>query len=245
MAQRDTERGRIAQPQTQDRTIKDTEKAGGAPRAIRAVLLDMDGLLIDSERVYARAVQAACERLGFCIPMSRIVRALGVDGKGTDAIFSEGVPDYDGAALRREMGEYLRAGGYDRRMPMKEWADGILRSLSSRGVPFALVTSSPLSQADKYLGKERLALFSAVVTGDLGLPCKPAPDGFIRAARLLGADPRDCAVLEDSPSGLMAGRAAGAFTVMVPDLAPYCEELAPYCDRVARSLREAEAIVCP
>ncbi len=211
---------------------------------IRAALFDMDGLLIDSERVYARGVQAVMGGLGVNITDDMLMRSLGTNQAATHAIFAEGNPAYDGPALFRALGEYLTENGYDRRMPLKPWAREILENLTARGVLCALVTSSPADQAERYLGGPGLLpLFSAAVTGDLRLPSKPAPDVFLRAAELLGVDIHDCAVLEDSWNGLRAGRAAGAVTIMVPDMAPYGPGIADCCDHVVRDLREAEAII--
>lgn len=211
----------------------------------QAVLFDMDGLLIDSEGVYARGVQAVMGSLGVHISDEALARALGTNDETTDAIFAEGNPGYDGIRLREALGQWLTAQGFDQRMPLKPYAGELLRRLRDLGVPCALVTSSPRYQAEKYLGGPGLLpLFGAVVTGDLRLPSKPAPDVYLRAAELLHVDIRRCAVLEDSWNGLRAGRAAGATTIMVPDLAPYGPEIAPCCDHVAQDLKEAEAILC-
>ena len=211
----------------------------------QAVLFDMDGLPIDSEGVYARGVQAVMGGLGVFISDDALARALGTNDETTDALFAEGNPGYDGVKLREALGQYLVENGYDQRMPLKPYAAELLKHLQKLGVPCALVTSSPLYQAEKYLGGPGLLpLFSAVVTGDLHLPSKPAPDVYLRAAELLRVDIRRCAVLEDSWNGLRAGRAAGATTIMVPDLAPYGPEIAPCVDHVAASLQEAEAILC-
>lgn len=213
---------------------------------IRAALFDMDGLLIDSERIYAQGVKAVMGRLGIFISDDMLARSLGTTVETTNAIFAEDNPRYDGPALYRALNGYLRETGYDQAMPLKYWAREILQHLTARGVACALVTSSPLAQAEKYLGGPGLLpLFSAVVTGDMHLPSKPAPDCYLRAAELLGVDIRSCAVLEDSWNGLRAGRAAGAVTVMVPDLAPYDPGIAACCDHVVQNLMEAEAILCP
>ena len=212
---------------------------------IRGALFDMDGLLIDSERVYARGLQECAGELGYVLSDAALLAALGTNEETTDRIFAAEAPGYDGAEMRRVLGDWLTRNGYDRRMPLKPHAREILERLTARGVRCALVTSSPLHQAEAYLAPRGLfSLFSAVVTGDLGLPSKPAPDVFLRAAEQLGLDIRDCAVLEDSHNGLRAGRAAGAVTVMVPDLAPYNAAIAPCCDFGASDLAEAEAFLC-
>jgi len=212
---------------------------------IQAVLFDMDGLLIDSERIYAQGVLAVAGGLGCAISEEMLQEALGTTDAVTDAIFARDNPGYDGPALRRALGDWLRQGGYDRRMPGKPYAGELLRRLTGRGVPCGLVTSSSRATAENYLRQAGMFdLFSVVVTGDLGLPSKPAPDVYLHAAQQLGIPIGACAVLEDSPNGLRAGRAAGAVTVMVPDLVPYTEALAPVCDHVVQNLMEAEAILC-
>ncbi len=211
----------------------------------QAVLFDMDGLLIDSEGVYARGVQAVMGDLGVYISDDALARALGTNDATTDDIFAEGNPGYDGIRLRQALGQWLVEQGFDQRMPLKPYAAELLRHLRDRGIPCALVTSSPRYQAEKYLGGPGLLpMFDAIVTGDLHLPSKPAPDVYLRGAELLNVDIRRCAVLEDSWNGLRAGRQAGATTIMVPDLAPYGPEIAPCVDHVAANLREAEAILC-
>lgn len=213
---------------------------------IRGALFDMDGLLLDSEGVYARGIREVMGSLGFTISDDALRRALGVNQQVSNAIFAEGNPGYDGPRMHRVLGDWLAAHGYDRRIPLKPGAAEVLPRLAARGVRCALVTSSPLSQAQTYLGGAGLmGYFSAVVTGDLKLPSKPAPDVFLYAAGMLALNIRDCAVLEDSLNGLKAGRAAGAVTVMIPDLIPYGPETAPYCDHVFHDLTEAEAALWP
>ena len=212
---------------------------------IKAALFDMDGLLIDSERIYDDGIRAVMGGLGLYISDDALARARGTTQAAYDAIFAEGNPDYDHDALFDALAAYMTERGYDRAIPLKPYAAEILRNFNARGILCALVTSSPRWQAERYLGGAGLLpLFSAVVSGDLHLPSKPAPDVFLRAAELLGVGIRDCAVLEDSYNGLRAGRAAGALTVMVPDLSPYCPEIAPFCDHVVRDLKEAEAVLC-
>ena len=80
-----------------------------------------------------------------------------------------------------------------------------------------------------------LDAFDALVTAN-GLPSKPAPDVFLKAAAALSADPAHCLVWEDSINGVKAGRAAGMTVCMVPDQMPFTEELRPFCDHVLPDL---------
>ncbi|MBR4333046.1 MAG: HAD-IA family hydrolase, partial [Clostridia bacterium] len=80
-----------------------------------------------------------------------------------------------------------------------------------------------------------ISYFHEIVTGS-GLPSKPAPDVFLKAAAALNAKPEACLVLEDSIHGVQAGRAAGMTVFMIPDVIPYNEALKPFCDRVLPDL---------
>lgn len=212
---------------------------------IRAALFDMDGLLIDSERIYKQGFKAVMGDLGICLSDETLLRSMGTPRPVTDAIFAENNPNYDGEKLHEALGKYLRDHGYDKAMPLMPYAGEILRRLNARGIACALVTSSSREHAEAYMTSAGLLpLFSAIVTGDMKLTGKPAPDVYLRAAEMLNVDIGDCAVLEDSYNGLRAGRAAGAVTIMVPDQAPYVPEIAGCCDHVARDLREAEEIIC-
>ena len=112
-------------------------------------------------------------------------------------------------------------------------------------MPLAVASASPMYMIEDCLAAAGVRdSFDVVFSADGMENGKPAPDVYLRAAELLRVDIRRCAVLEDSWNGLRAGRAAGATTIMVPDLAPYGPQIAPCCDHVARDLREAEAILC-
>mmetsp|Transcript_110332 Transcript_110332/g.307405 ORF Transcript_110332/g.307405 Transcript_110332/m.307405 type:complete len:137 (-) Transcript_110332:78-488(-) len=97
----------------------------------------------------------------------------------------------------------------------------LVERLSALDVRMAIATSSPRAAFDKKMAHQPwlLAPMSAVVTGDDPevMRGKPAPDIFLEAARRLGADPADCVVFEDAPSGVRAGHEAGAYTVAIPD----------------------------
>ena len=123
------------------------------------------------------------------------------------------------------------------KVPLKKGAKELLDYLKAHGIPCAVASSSPKSMVEAYLGKLGvLGYFDSFVTGDLGLPSKPAPDMFLTAAKELHTAPQDCLVLEDSVNGIKAGRNAGMQVGMVPDVLPYKDELKPFCDHVLPDL---------
>ena len=122
------------------------------------------------------------------------------------------------------------------KIPLKQGALELLKALRERNIPMAVASSSGQSTISVYLHSVGvIAYFDTLITGS-GLPSKPAPDVFLKAASALGAEPKRCLVLEDSLNGIKAGRAAGMTVMMVPDVFPYTDDLAPYVDHVAPDL---------
>ena len=121
----------------------------------------------------------------------------------------------------------------------------LLKALRERNIPMAVASSSGQSTISVYLHSVGvIAYFDALITGS-GLPSKPAPDVFLKAASALGAEPKRCLVLEDSLNGIKAGRAAGMTVMMVPDVFPYTDDLAPYVDHVAPDLAAVIPLLDP
>ncbi|MBR5383205.1 MAG: HAD family phosphatase [Clostridia bacterium] len=211
---------------------------------VRAALFDMDGLLLDSERVYAEAVLAVAPSLGYHIPRDLILECVGITAEATDIRYAQENPGFDSKVLRTAMTAWLKERGYDLMIPAKPYAKQILPHLKEHGFRCALVTSSSLPNVRQHMkAVDLFRYFDAVVTGDLGLASKPSPEVYLRAIELLGIPAADCAVIEDSHNGIRAGHAAGAMTIMVPDLVPYSDALASVCDHVCRDLQEVEDIL--
>lgn len=212
----------------------------------KAALFDMDGLLFDTERMFATLANAVAQTLGFCFTPRMITDTLGVNESMCNAYFAARIPAYRAEtfwpAYHAAADAYVAQHG----APQKPHLADTLHRLRDAGVRMAVVSASPQADILRNLRSAGIAqLFDALVSGDMGLPGKPAPDMYLHAARLLRVDITDCAVLEDSPSGLRAGHSAGAYTIMIPDLTPYSDALGDVCDCVCATLREAgEVILC-
>ena len=117
--------------------------------------------------------------------------------------------------------------------------DDIKETFEKLGIPKAVASSNGPGAIRAYLTGAGIAgRFDQVISGNDCARSKPEPDIFLLAAERLGVPPEACLVVEDSPSGVRAGRAAGMTVCMIPDLAPFTEELRPCCDWVLPSLKE-------
>jgi len=183
------------------------------------VLFDLDGVLLDSERLYTQAAQEILNPYGKVFDWSLKVNTMGRDARdGAAWLLAElGVPlGVDEYLERRER----RLRDLFRTVQSMPGAPELVSALAQRGVPMAVATSCHRDQyAVKVGGHPWFETFQATVCGDDPelVRLKPAPDIFLLAARRLEAAPEDCLVVEDSPAGVAAARAAGMQVVAVPD----------------------------
>jgi len=182
-----------------------------------AVIFDLDGTLIDSESISQAAGIEAFARLGIAVEPGFLHSLVGVDDRTGAGLIRARFPGLDTAALDREWTHAVRrrqAGG----VPLKPGAKELLAAV---GLPKAIATSSTRIQANRKLALTGLGPhFAHVVTFDDVAAPKPAPDPYLLAARLLGANPARCLAFEDSETGAQSAHAAGMTVVQVPDLLP-------------------------
>lgn len=211
-----------------------------------AVIFDMDGLLFDSERLYAETILAAAGEVG--CPMSHDV-FLQLVGRSRDInhrfLLEHYGADYPLTALIAAWGRHFQAraaGG----LPLKPGALALLDLLDELGLPRAIATSSTHATVRRNLERHALtARFHGVVAHGDYANGKPSPDPFLRAAERLGIAPASCLALEDSYNGVRSAAAAGMMTVMVPDLLPATDEMRGLCTHVAADLQAVCLLVGP
>lgn len=192
------------------------ETPAGLP-AFEAIILDMDGLLLDSETLYCRAWQAAASELGFELDESLLEGLFGCHADAVVQSLADALgPDFNritffAAAETLWFREIHRQG-----IPQMPGVDGLLGWIRQRGIPCAVATNSDHHYARLCLAQGGLAdAFTTVLTRDQVARGKPEPDLFLAAAERLGVDPARCVVLEDSETGLLAANAAGALPVLI------------------------------
>jgi len=209
---------------------------------IAAVILDMDGLMLDTESIYKRAWQKAAVQCGYILDDDFYFALIGHPNPACEAALSE---RYGGAfpmpEFRARWADLWRTDVESSGIPTKSGLTELLSFLGEHRIPTAVATSSDQDYAIFSLRAAGLeGRFNHIVTGDQVVNGKPAPDIYVEAARLLGVAPERCIAIEDSDAGALAANAAGMITMMVPDLkAPSAEaRSAAFC--VVASLMDAK-----
>ncbi|HEX4833881.1 MAG TPA: HAD family phosphatase [Trebonia sp.] len=217
-----------------------------------AVLFDMDGLLVDTEPLWLETETEVMAKLGapwteedqralLGGSMAKSVAYLLARARATQAepvrvepALPEPVRVEPALPEPAQVAAWLMEGMLARaaagRVRVRPGARELLAAVAADGVPFALVTSSEREFADAVLAATGFR-FPVTVTGDDVRAHKPDPEPYLLAASLLGADPRRCVALEDSPNGVASAGAAGCAVIAVPSLLP----IEPAPGRVVRS----------
>ncbi|MDG2522755.1 HAD family phosphatase [Caulobacter segnis] len=207
------------------------------PRRIEAVVFDMDGLLVDTETVYAAGMETVGREFGVDLGREVYCSMIG----HTHAVCTEILLDRYGrgfateafwARAWSEIEDMLKV-----QLQLKAGVIELLDHLDDLNLPRAIATSNGPTQVEGYLG--RLGVrdrFHAAVTGPEVTNKKPHPEPYLTAAARLGIDPHYCLALEDSHAGVTAAHGAGMMTVMVPDLLDASEDARSKCIHIADSL---------
>lgn len=207
---------------------------------IKAVVFDMDGLLLDTEKLLVKFWVQAANEAGF--PMTR---EQALDLRSLHRSFA--VPylkglfggEFDYLKVRGRRMELMREYLAENPLELKKGAVELLGYLRERKIPAAVCTATDYGRAAEYLKRVGIFdYFSGIICASAVKKGKPEPDIYLYAAEKLGLEPGDCMALEDSPNGVRSAASAGFVTVMIPDLTQPDDELSAIIFKKADSLSD-------
>lgn len=200
-------------------------------RRFKAVVFDMDGLLLDSERPIQQAWLRLSAAAGVPLTAEDYLLTVGRNRADSLAVLRE---HFGSVAAAERMYEAVDADVaskfQDRGFALKPGALDLLQAVQAQGIPLALASSTRHAGVLERLGRAGLVgFFGAIHGGDQVARGKPHPDLFELAARSLQVPAADCLVFEDSSYGARGALSAGMGVVLVPDLKDPDPEIAPHC----------------
>ena len=212
---------------------------------LKAFIFDVDGTLLDTERIYMQAWKDAAAELGYDMPMSLLRKTRAVNAKEAARIFEEEIGNGFSYEKTRPIRVRIAEEIIERESPiLMPGVLELLGYLQQKGIRLAVASSTNTKTTKEHLASSGiLEYFEVVVGGDMIEKGKPNPDIFLKAAALLGEEPEECVVVEDSPAGIRAGAAAGMKTILVPDQAAITQEIKDLSNTMLDSLLEVPSYV--
>ena len=213
---------------------------------VRAVIFDMDGVLIDTEKHYNIAWCEAAKQAGYTdFTREHALMLRSCDARAASkmmkGIFGEQFDYYAIREIRRTIvAKRLAKYGLEKKPGLYEF----LAFLNKKGIKTAVATATPLELTLQHLEKIGVKdQFDKIVSAKQVENGKPAPDVYLYACEQIGEQPKDCIAVEDSPNGIRSAYAAGCMPVMVPDLTEPDEELKPLLYAVVKTLADIQGII--
>ena len=196
---------------------------------IKAVIFDMDGLMLDTEVLLNRFWRQASRDLGFEMkPYHPLAIRSMCRAYAEGYLKRELGEDFDYSAVRTHRIELMNAYLAEHGIPKKKGLDELLDWLCSEGIKAAVCTATDLERTRKYLTEAGvLEKFDELICGNMVKVGKPAPYIYLNACEKIGLPPCECMALEDSPNGVISAAVAGLNVVMIPDQTQPSDDIKP------------------
>ena len=213
---------------------------------VAGVLFDMDGVVIDTEKLYTRFWMEAARELGHPMTLEQALQMRSL-GRGPsqeklDSFFGPGVLEYDVLRSRRIelMDAFIAVHGVEEKPGIR----ALLARLKEKSIPCAITSSSSIPLIREHLGNLGLLEgFTALCSGKDVPHGKPAPDIYLAGAAAIGVAPENCLAIEDSPAGIEAAWRAGCMSIIVPDQDQPSDEVLSRCFARADSLFDVMELI--
>jgi len=206
-----------------------------------AVIFDMDGLLLDTERIALEHFVKACRAFHFEPDIDVYVRCIGTNSAATQVILTEGYgPEFPFEAIREVWTENYQKAVRENPIPMKSGAEKLLNYLKQSDIRLAVATSTKYDTAlQKLKNAGVFHFFEKIVGGDQVENSKPHPEIYLQVSAFLGEVPEQCLALEDSDNGVLSAHNARMQVIQVPDLREPSAEVRNIGHPILPSLDEA------
>jgi len=211
---------------------------------VRAAVFDMDGLLLDSEKICLESFLQACQSIGYEPDLSIYYTVIGCNPQKTKQLLMQGYgADFPFDEIKAIWSKSYVEQAYDLPVPLMKGARQLLDRLKAANYPIAVATSTSHALAlTKLKNAQILAYFDVVIGGDQVAKSKPFPDIYLKAATEINQNPSDCYAFEDSTNGVRAALSAGMQVIQVPDLIMPNEEVRGWGHQIVESLDNA--VIC-
>lgn len=208
---------------------------------IKGAIFDMDGLMLDTEKLLVRFWRQAAADYGYDMTFENVLDIRSLSRKYSipflKGIFGEQF-EFEEIRARRIslMNDYIDKNGFD----LKKGLFEILDYLRDNSYKIAVATATDLGRAAMYLKKAQvIEYFDEIVCGNMVKNGKPEPDIYLAAAEKLGLEPQECTAFEDSPNGIKSAFSAGCRVIMIPDLSQPDSTIRPMLSGCYESLDKA------
>ena len=207
---------------------------------IKAVIFDMDGTLLDTQKICIEAWDFAGEKQGFENIGRYIPEVCGMNEAGWTEVLKGLIKGGDLKKFKDDSRDYIIK---NLKVEFKEGASQTLEFLKQKNVKMALASGSSMGSIMHHLQEVDAAHFFQVMVGSTDVKNgKPAPDIFLLAAEKLGVEPSECIVFEDSENGIKAAHSAGMKAIGIPDLKGFSEDTKKLMFKEMKTMREAIAL---
>ncbi|MEH6446612.1 MAG: HAD family phosphatase [Oceanospirillaceae bacterium] len=208
----------------------------------KAAIFDMDGLLLDSEKICMQCFLTACEDVGFVADKDVYISCIGSNKQRTKQLLIDGHRDMPYAQICQRWDALYADRAFNQLVPLKAGVKAFLKELSALGVPMGVATSTAYSTAKVKLENAGLLdYFDFVIGGDQVLKSKPHPQIYLNAAQKHNLGVHECVAFEDSENGVLAAHAAAISVIQIPDLVPTSAIVKDIAYQIAPSLQLLKA----
>ena len=207
----------------------------------RGAIFDMDGLMLDTEKLLVRFWRQAAGEFGYEMTDEDVFGIRSLSRKYSvprlKERFGQEFPFNEERSRRITlMNDFIDRNGFE----VKKGLFELLSYLKDSGKSIAVATATDRERATAYLSRiDALRYFDAVICGDMVTNGKPEPDIYITAAKELGIPCGECAAFEDSPNGVLSAYRAGCQVIMIPDLTQPTDDMMPMLSGVYDDLEKA------